>query len=180
LLAHPHFLGRNADEMDKAGGDGAKYPEQECGEARQRIIAAGENPNVGPRIDIMFNRQQEDGRVSAPMAKLRTIGVLLPANAAQQFTIGGMESDKVTAAAMVRPEDELLRRQLRESALEIAGAKSRAIPTDGDNFLIAKLRDPFDRVLKSGRKTSPHLPVKAQPRSVRIARRREKMKIGFP
>lgn len=113
------------------------------------------------------------------MAKLRTIGVLLPANAAQQFPIGGTESNKVTAAAMVRAEDKLLRRQLRESALEIARAKGRAIPADRDNFLIAKLRDPFDRVLKSRRKTATLLPVNARPDGGRIALRRKQMKISL-
>jgi hypothetical protein len=180
LLSHPHLLGRNADEMDKPGGDGANHFEQECSEPRQEIFAASENPNIGPRIEIMFNRQQEDLLVSAPMAKLRTIGVLLPANAAQQFPIGGTESDKVTAAAMVRTEDELLRRQLHESALEIASAKPRAIPSDGDDFVVAELCDSLDSVLEPRREIPARLAMDARPGSGRIARRREKMKISLP
>jgi hypothetical protein len=157
LLSHPHLLGRDADEMDKPGGDAANYLEQECSESRQEIGAASENPNVGPRIEIMFNREQEDLLVSAPLAKLRTIGVLLPANAAQQFTIGGTESDKVTAAAMVRTEDELVRRQLRESPLEIDRAQPRAIPADSDDLVVAKLRNSLDCVFKTRRETATNL-----------------------
>ena len=68
----------------------------------------------------MFNRQQEKILVSASVAKLGAIGVLFPADTAQQFPIGGMESDQVAPAAVVRPEDKLLSRQLRESAFDVA------------------------------------------------------------
>jgi hypothetical protein len=164
--------------MDKPGGGAANSLEQECSESRQRITAASENPHIGPRVQIVFNRQQEDLLVSAPMAKLCAIGVLLPANAAQQFPSGGTESDKITAAAMVGTEDELLRRQLRESALDVAHAQLRAIPPDRDNFVIAKLRDSLDRVLKARREISAGLPVNAGTGRDRTSRGREQMNIS--
>jgi hypothetical protein len=179
LLSHPHLLGRDADETDEPGGDGADHLEQECSKPRQRIIAAGENPNVGPRIEIVLNRQQEEIPVSAPLAKLGAIGVLFPADPAQQFPIGGMERDQVATTAMVRAEDEPLRRQLRESALDIARPESRAIPPDGDDLVIAKLRNSLDRVLEARRESASRLPMKVWPGSGRIAGRREKVKIGF-
>ena len=70
-----------------------------------------------------------------------------------------MKSNEVAAAAMVRPEDKLLRRQLRESALDVARAKARAIPPDGDNLIIAKLRDSLDCVLEARREIASCLPV---------------------
>lgn len=157
LLSHPDLLGGDADEMDEPGGNAANYLEQEGSEPRQRVISPSEDSHIGPGIEIMLNRQQEKVLLSAPAAKLTTIGVLFPADAAQQFPIGGMESNQVAAAAVVRAEDKLLRRQLRERALDVARPKPRAIPADSDNFLIAKLRDSFDRALKPRREVPPHL-----------------------
>jgi hypothetical protein len=125
----------------------------------------------------MFNRQKEELFVSAPVAKLGAIGVLFPADIAQQFPIGGMESDEVTATAMVRTEDKLLRRQLRECALDVTRPKPWAIPTDGDNLVIAKLRNSFDRVLKAGCEIPPRLSMNLRTGSNRTVGRSEKVKI---
>jgi hypothetical protein len=89
-----------------------------------------------------------------------------------------MESDQVAATAMVRAEDKLLRRQLRESALDVARAQARAIPPDRHNLLIAELRDLFDGVFKAGRETSPGLPVNAGTSGARASCRREQMNIN--
>lgn len=159
MLPHQHLLGRDADETDEPRADSADYIEQTRRESRQRIAASREDSHVGPRIEIMFDRQKEELLVSAPVAKLGAIGVLFPANATQQFAIGGMESDEITATTMVRAEDELLRRQFRESALDITRTKRRAVPTDRDNFVIAKLHDSLDRVLKARREIPARLPV---------------------
>jgi hypothetical protein len=56
LLSHPHLLGRDADELDKPSGDRANYFKQEGSEPGQAIPGAGENPNVSPRIEIVFSR----------------------------------------------------------------------------------------------------------------------------
>ena len=157
----------------------ANYLEQKQREPRQRIIASSENSHIGPRIEILLNRQQEEIFVAAPLAKLGAIGVLFPADTAQQFPICGMKSDKVTATAMIRPEDKLLRRQLRESPLNVSRAKPRAIPPDGDNFVIAELRDSFDRVLKPRRKIPARLPVNVWSDGDRFSGRGKKMKINL-
>ena len=107
MLSHPHLLGRDADEMDESHVDSADYLEQKRREPRQRVIASSENSHVRPRVEVMLNRQQKNVLVSPPVAKLDTIGVSFPANATQQFTIGGMESDQVAATAMVRAENKL-------------------------------------------------------------------------
>ena len=109
----------------------------------------------------MFNRQKEDLFLSAPVTKLSAIGVLLPANTAQQIPIGATKSDKVTATAMIRTEDKFVRRQLRETPLDVARAQPRAIPPDGDNFAIAQLSNPLEGVFKTRREIAAHLSVNA-------------------
>jgi hypothetical protein len=157
----------------------ADYLKQKRRESRQWIAASGENPHIGPRIEVMLNWQQEELFVCAPVAKLGAIGVLFPTDAVHEFPIGGMESDEVTAAAMVWAEDKLLRRQLREGALDVGCAKPRTIPTDRDNFVIAKPRDSFDRVLKPRREIPARLPVNVRSDGDRFSGRREKMKINL-
>lgn len=164
--------------MDGARADPAEQLKQKRREPRHRIIASSENPHVSPRIEIMLNRQEENAVVSAPAAKLHAIGVLFPTDTPQQFPVGGMERDEVAATAMVRPEDKLLRAQLRKSPLDIARPKPRAIPPDGHNFVITKLRDSFDRVLKARRETSPGLAVNAGASDARASCGREQMDIN--
>lgn len=164
--------------MDEPRADSADYLEQKRREPRQRIIAASKNPHIGPRIEIVFDRQQEELLVSAPGAKLGAIGVLLPANATQQFAIGGMESDEVAAAAVVRPEDEFLRRQLCESALDVGCPKPRTIPTDCDDFVVAELGHRLDRVFESLGKTAAGLAMNSWIGNARGASGREKMNVA--
>ena len=175
---HPHLLGRETNELVEAPAGPAYYFKQKRRNARQRIIGPSKNPQVGPGVEIVLNRQQENLFVSASIPKLRTIGVLLPADVPQQFPIDQMKGNEVTAPAMVWPEDELLRRELPESALDVARPKSGAIPADGDNFVIAKLRDFFARVLKARRETSPGLAVNAGASGARASCRREQMDIN--
>jgi hypothetical protein len=177
LLAHPHSLARDADKTDEARGRGANYPKQKRGQPRQRIIAARENPHIGPGIEIMLNRQQENVFVSAPLAKLGAIGVLFPAHAAQQLSIGGTERDQIATTAMVRPEDQFSRRQLSKRALDIDRAKPGAIPADRDYFVIAQLRDFFDRVLQARGETPADLTMNMWTGNRRFPSRCEKMNI---
>lgn len=107
----------------------------------------------------MFNRQQEEMFLPAPIPKLGAIRILFPPDAAQQFPVGGMESDEVTSTAMIGTEDKLLRRQLPESALDVGCPKPRAIPTECDDFVVAELEDSFDRVLKTRREIPAGLPM---------------------
>ena len=179
MLTHPHLLGRETDEMNGPRSRSANYVEQERREASQRIIATSENPNVSPRVEIMFNRQEEDVFVSTTISKLGAIGVLSPADAVQQRSRGGMKRDEVAAATMIWTEDQRLRSQLRKCALNVDCAQPRAIPTDGDNFLIAKLRDSLQRVLKARREIPTRLPVGVRSVGDGCSGRREKMKINL-
>ena len=77
------------------------------------------------------------------------IGVLFPADIAQQASVGGMKANQVAPAAMVWSENQFLRRQLQESALDVTCLKFRTVPPDGDNFVIAELGDSFDRILET-------------------------------
>lgn len=90
-----------------------------------------------------------------------------------------MESDEITTAPVIRPEDEFLRRQLRESPLDVARAKSRAIPPNRDNFVIAKLRDSLDRVFQASGKVAARLPMNLRTGSRRNWGRCEKVKINL-
>jgi hypothetical protein len=145
--------------MDEPRPRDANEAEQKEREPRQRIAAPRKNPDVSPRIEIMLNRQQKDVLVSAAIPKLGAICVLLPAHAAQQCPIAGTKRDEIAAAAMIRSEDQFSRYQLRESALDVDRAEPRAIPADRDHFVIAELRDSFDRVFKAGREIPARLPV---------------------
>ena len=144
---------------------------------RQQFAAAREEPEIGPGIEIVLNRQQENVFFSAAIAQLHAIRVLLPCNVAEQFPIGGTKRDEVAAATVIRPEDQFLRRQLHERTFDIGGAKPRAIPAHGDHFVISKLGDLFDRVLKARGEIPSGLAVNMRPCGARISRRREKMNI---
>ena len=126
----------------------------------------------------MLNRQEKDLLFFASIAKLGAIGVLFPAHVAQQLPIAGTKRDKITTAAMVWAEDQFLRLQLSESLVDVGRAKSRAIPAHRHYFVVAQLRDAFDRVFKASRETSPGLPMNAGTSGARALRGREQMNIN--
>lgn len=151
--------------------------EEKRGKLREQLARAREKPEISPRIEIVLNRQEEDLFWSAAMAKLSAIGVLLPFNVAEQFPIGRTKRDEVATAAMVRPEDQFPCGQLIESKFDVGRTKSRAIPADRDHFVISKLGDFFDSVLKAACEIPARLPVNERAGSDRIASRREKVNI---
>lgn len=177
MLAHPHLLRGDTDEMDELRAGNADHREQECREPRQRIAAPSENPEVRPGIEIMLHRQEKDPRRSATSPELGAIGVLFPAHAAQQFPIGGTKRDQITTAAMIRTEDELVRRELGKRLLDVVRVKTWAIPSDRDHLVIAELRDSLDRVFKTRREIPACLSMHVAAGDGRIASRREKMDI---
>ena len=179
LLAYSHLLGGDADEMDQPRWNSADYLEYKSPQTCQRIIAARQNADIGPRVDILFNCQKEEVTLSAPFSKLRAIGILSPADAPKQFAICRMERDEVTAAPMVRPEDKLVRPELRKSALNVTCPKCRAIPAYGNNFLIAKPRNSLDRILEASGEVAPHLSVNAWAGEALTGSRREKVKVNL-
>ena len=110
----------------------------------------------------MLHRQQEDLRSTSPVEKLRAIGIPFPLHPAEQFPIGRTEGDQIATAAMIGPENELLRSQFGERALDIRRPQSRAIPPDRDHFVISELRDFLDRVLEALRKIAARLVMNAR------------------
>jgi hypothetical protein len=137
--------------MDEAGARRADNAEQKLRKTSQGRIGIRKHSQVVPRIEIVFNRQQENVPGSATLEQLGAIRVSFPAHAAEQFAIGRAKRDQITTAPMVRTEDELLRRQLSEGLLDVERAKARAIPAHRDHFIVAELGDSFDRVLKTRR-----------------------------
>lgn len=136
-----------------------------------------ENPNISPGVDVLLDRQKEGLIGFAAIAKLGAIGVVLPTDSAQQFAIAGMESDEVATAPMVGTKDKLLRRELYEGALDVIRVKTRAIPPDGDDLVIAKLRNRLHGVLEARGKISACLLVAPSASRDPIPARREKVKI---
>ena len=118
----------------------------------------------------MFNRQQRNVFFSAPIAKLSAIGISLPFHAAEQLPVSQTKRDEIATPAMIRPEDQFPRRQLNESPFYIDRAKTRAIPSHGDHFLISELGNLLDRVLKARREIPPGLAVNVWPVRRRISR----------
>lgn len=179
MLSHPHLLGGDTDEPHKPCAGAAGYIEQKLRESCQQVLASSEESEIVPRVEIMFHRQQKKMLVSAPVTKLSAIGVLFPADRHQQFPIGGTEGDKITAAAMVRPQDKLLRRQPGERTFDVSDAKTRAVPPDSDNFVVTKPRHFLDRVLKPHREIPARLPMNAWPGRAGIVSRRENVNMDI-
>ena len=175
MLSDPHLLGCDAYQANEARTGPANCTEQKESEPCQWITAAGEKPEISPRIEIVFNRQQGNVFFSTPLPKLSAIGVLPPFNIAEHFPIGGTKRNEVTAATMVRTEDKFVGRQLRESSLDVARAQLRAIPPDGHNFVVAQLSDPLDGIFKTRREIAAHLSVMASSGIDGLSGRREKV-----
>ena len=177
MLAHPHLLGGHTDEMDHAGLRSAGKSEQEHRQPGQRIAAASENSDVGPGIEVMLYRQEKDLRRPAASLQLSAIGVLFPAHATEQFPIGRTKRDQVATAAVIGTEDELVRRELGKSALDVVRVKTRAIAADRDHFVVTELRDSLDRVFQTRRETPAALSVHMATGNGDITNRGEQMNI---
>lgn len=79
---------------------------------------------------------------------------------------------------MIGTEDERVRRELRESALDIFHVKAWTIAPDRDHFVVAQLRDPLDRVFKARCKIPARLSMHLATGNGRITSRSEKMDIN--
>jgi hypothetical protein len=177
LLPHPHLLGRDTDEMNQPSPGGADHPQQEYCEPGQRIAAARENPEIRPGIEVMLHRQEKNLLCPTTSPQLGAISVLFPSHAAQQFPIGRTKGNQIATAAVIRTEDERVRRELGESALDVVCVKAWTIAADRDHFVIAKLRDSLDRVFKARRKIPARLSMHLATGNGHITSRREKMDI---
>ena len=155
-----------ADELEKKGG-----------KRREQFAAPREEPQVSPRIEIVFHSQEGDVFFFTPIAKLGAIGVSFPPDTAEQFPVDGTKRDEVATAAMIWAENQFPARQVIESKLDVGRAQSRTIPADCDYFLISKLGNLLDGILKARREIPPGLAVNVRPASRRISGRREQVNI---
>ena len=111
----------------------------------------------------MLEGQQANFRGQAAAAKLRAIGVPLPAHAAEQIPVTQTKRDQIAATAMIWSENKFLRLQFSKGIFDVDRAKTRAIAADNDNFVVPKLIDFLDRIFQPRREVPPNLPVDSRP-----------------
>ena len=116
-------------------------------------------------------------RGAGALEQLGAIGVSFPAHVAEQFAIGGAKRDEITTAAMIRPEDKLLRRQLSKRVFDIERAKSRAIAAHRDDFVVTELGNRLDRVFEALGKTASGLAMNTWTGNTRVSGGGEKMNV---
>ena len=151
--------------------------DEEGRELRERIARTSEDSNIAPGIEILFHRQQENVRSAGALEQLGAIGVSFPAHVAEQFAIGGAKGDEVTTATMVRPEDELLRRQLGERLFDIERAKRWAIAAYRHEFVVTESGHRLDRVFKALRETAAGLAMNMRTGNARVSGGGEKVNV---
>lgn len=135
----------------------ANHSEKKSRQLRDVVVYLRGQLQIGPRVDIVFDREKKNPGEPAAVAELGTISVLLPANAAQQDSLGGPECDEITAAAMVRTEDQPMRTQLRKRLLDIRRHQRWAIATNRHHFAVAQSRQRLDGALEALREITATL-----------------------
>ena len=133
--------------------------QEKCSEPGERVATARKEPDVGPGIEFVLEGQQQNFRGLATVAQLCAIGVSLPAHAPEQGTITQTKGDQITATAMIWSENEFSRLQFHKGIFKIDRAKTGAVATDHDNFVVAELVDFLDRVLQPRREVGSDLLV---------------------
>ena len=157
LLADSKPPGGKADKLDDLDCHRARSIQQEHRETRQELSAAGEQPQVVPRIQVLLDRQEKNVRRAGALLKLAAVRIPFPADIAEKGTIGGAKRDQVTTATMVRAENKCPGAQFGEGTVDIACMKCGAIPPDRDDFLITEVRQRLDRVLETRREIPTRL-----------------------
>jgi len=113
----------------------------------------------------VFHRQQQNVSRSGATKELSAVGIPFPTDGANKPALGRAKCDQVATAAVIRPDDELLRIQLGESVGDVVSPEGRAIAPDRDHFLVAEACDCFDGVLKAGCEISTDLAMNIRGRS---------------
>lgn len=104
MLANSYFLRNDADKSNQPHCRRADEIQEERCKISPPVAGAREDPKIGPGIEILFYREQENIASAAALDQLSAIGVPFPANAAEQFPVGRANRDQITTAAMIRPE----------------------------------------------------------------------------
>gem|GEM_PF-25499 len=151
--------------------------DEEGRKPREWIAPASEESHIAPGIEVLFHRQQENVRDAGALEQLGAIGVSIPTHVAEQFAIDGAKRDKVATAAMVRTENQLLRRELSERALDIERPKTRTIAAYGDDFVVTEASDCLDCIFEALGKTASGLAMNSWLGRARISGRREKVNV---
>lgn len=142
-------LRREIDEVIRRRACSAKLLEQEKSEPANRVAAARDDSEIGPGIKIIFDRQEEDFRGSAPAAQFRAIGVAQPAHVAQQMPIARAKGKQVAATAMVRSENEPMLLELCKGPPDVSRGETRTIAADCDNFIVTQRCDFLEGILET-------------------------------
>lgn len=107
------------------------------------MAGTGEQPHIGPGIDILFDRKEARLTDCDPVAQLGAIAIAVPTDPSEQMPIAHPECDQVTTAAVIGPEHKALGAELGERRRDVARVESWTIGADEDNFVIAESRDLF-------------------------------------
>lgn len=161
----------HADElcvgMNKQGDlapAGRDATENKRDEPRNVIVGPGRELQIGPRIDVVPGREQEDRGPSDARGQLRAIRVSLPADAAEQSAIARAESDQITTTAMIRPEDEPVVPESLKRLRDVGRGEGWAIATDRDNFCVAQRGQRLDCIFEPLREAATALRMKLRSR----------------
>jgi hypothetical protein len=157
LSALANALLRWNDKGNEAANGRTCERDQECGNFPGGFSGPCQQPEIGPGIEILFDRKKKNFRGCAPGAELPAIAVAVPANVVKHFPVSRMEADEITATAVVRAEDEFVMCELLESDNNVVLMQAGAIASNGDDFIIAKARQCSDGISKAIPKVSPDL-----------------------
>lgn len=107
----------------------------------------------------MLAGQQANFCGPAAIAKLRAIGVPLPAHPAKEIPIPQMKCDEIATTAMIGPENKSSRLQVGKGMFDIDRSKTGTVAPDYDNFVVAKLIKFLDGILQARREIMSGLPM---------------------
>ena len=127
----------------------------------------------------MFDREQENLRYPAALAKLGAVSVLFPAHITHKRAVGGPEGNEVATTPMVRPQHQAPGLKFRKGALDIARAKTRAVPADRNDFVVSKLIDFLDGIFQAGPEVMSYLSMNVRSAPDETATGGKEMNIDF-
>lgn len=145
--------------MNELASRRLKQSHQECRQTAGCVTNAREKSDIGPRIQIVFNREQKDFRFVAARAELSTIGVPFPANPVEQFAIGGANRDQVTPAAMIRSEDQPVVSEVCERDVDIVRSKTGTVAPNGNDVVVTEPSQTLDRIFETRSESRAYLRV---------------------
>lgn len=133
------------NEMNRGVDECSSLPADERGQIQEKRSQPSNwpahrtsQPDICPRIEIAFHRQEKDGRLMGPRHQLSAVGVLIPADSLEKCEVSGAKRDKIAATAMVWTQNKTVRSELRESQVNVLFAQFRAIPANHNDFVVTQ------------------------------------------